>query len=397
MDEVAAHRDWLVEELKAAGAISSAAVEAAFREVPRHRLLETFYVMQPGSAHPRRVDHDPGDTDHDDLAQIYADVALGTRLDEGWPTSSMSQPSLVARMLELLDLEPGMKVLEIGAGTGYNAALVAELVGDQRLVVSIDIAEDVVAQTRRLLAVAGFSDIVLICRDGFEGAPEHGPFDRIVATVACPDISPLWADQLAAGGCMLIPIEHAGCHPLVRVEHGQDGLRGRVVGHSGFMAARGGLSPLEWWRPRLHVPPKYQPNLETPPDAPVHEESAWEGFGVGEPIWGGRCTTDQLDLGFYVAVRDRRAIWGGDHVGLTEGPTGWALATPEGIRCFGDRRLRDDLHRLYRDWRALGRPHVSAYRLTFLPREHAGPNTGSSVWEVERHHHRQQVTLPQAQ
>ncbi len=288
----------------------------------RHRLLETFYVTEPGAPRPRRIDHDPDDPDSEHLDLIYTDRSLVTRMEDGWPTSSTSQPSLVARMLELLDLEPGMSVLEIGTGTGYNAALLAELVGGQRLVVSVDIAQDVVAQTRRLLAAAAYDDVVLVCRDGFEGAAEHGPFDRIVATVACPDLSPHWGEQLAPDGEMLIPLEHAGCHPLVRARSSRDGLRGRVVGHSGFMAARGGLSPLEWWRPRLHAPPYYQPNLETPSEAAVHEEPVWEEFGHGEPIWGGRCTTDQLDLGFYVAVRDRRAIWGGDHVGLTEGAAG---------------------------------------------------------------------------
>lgn len=391
-----AHRDRLVDELKAEGAIRSARTEAAFRTVARHRLLETFYMREPGAPRPRRIHQDPDDPDPEHLALVYSDTALATRLEDGWPTSSTSQPSLVARMLELLDLEPGMKVLEIGTGTGYNAALLAELVGDQRLVVSIDLVEDVLVQTRRLLAAAGYGDVVLVCRDGFEGVPEHAPFDRIVATVACPDLSPHWGEQLASDGSMLIPLEHAGCHPLVHVQHVRGELRGRVVGHSGFMAARGGLSPLEWWRPRLHAPPDYQPNLETPPGAHVHEEPVWQDFGDGEPIWGGRCTTDQLDLGFYIAVRDRRAIWGGDHVGLTEGPAGWVLASAAGIRWLGDRRLRDDLHSLHREWVSLGRPPTSAYQLTFLPPAQAEHRPSSSSWQVDRRHFVQLTTLPRS-
>ena len=77
-----------------------------------------------------------------------------------------------------------MKVLEVGAGTGYNAALLAEIVGDQRLVVTVDVLEDVVEQTRRLLAGAG-TRRSRCCWDGFDGVPEQAPFDRIVATVGC--------------------------------------------------------------------------------------------------------------------------------------------------------------------------------------------------------------------
>lgn len=114
------------------------------------------------------------------------------------PASSTTQPSLVADMLELLELTRGVRVLEVGAGTGYNAALLAELVGDQRLVITVDVAEDVMAQTRRLLAGAGYPGITVLCRDGFDGVPERAPFDRIVATVGCADISPHWAEQLAS-------------------------------------------------------------------------------------------------------------------------------------------------------------------------------------------------------
>lgn len=100
-------------------------------------------------------------------------------------------------MLELLDLAPGLNVLEIGAGTGYNAALMAELVGDQHLVVTLDVLEDVVEQTRRLLARAGYPEIAVLWRDGVQGAAERAPFDRIVATVGRSDLSPRWAEQLA--------------------------------------------------------------------------------------------------------------------------------------------------------------------------------------------------------
>ena len=119
--EIRAMVNWYVDELKAAGAIGPAAVERAFRTVQRHRLLETFYYRDGGDF--RTVEHDPGRPRRDHLALIYADTVLATRHIDGRPASSTSQASLVARMLELLDLGEGMKILEVGAGTGYNAAL----------------------------------------------------------------------------------------------------------------------------------------------------------------------------------------------------------------------------------------------------------------------------------
>ena len=119
--ELRAMVDRYSSELKAAGAIESAAVERAFRTVERHRLLETFYYR--GAEGTRTLEHDPGHPRRDHLALIYADTVLATRHIDGRPASSTSQASLVARMLELLDLGEGMKILEVGAGTGYNAAL----------------------------------------------------------------------------------------------------------------------------------------------------------------------------------------------------------------------------------------------------------------------------------
>jgi protein-L-isoaspartate(D-aspartate) O-methyltransferase len=129
-------------------------VERAFRAVDRHRLLETFrHRTDEGSVEIRQ---DPERPRRERLEIIYADNALATRHIGGWPTSSTSQASLMARMLELLDLAEGMKMLEIGAGTGYNAALMAEIVGDQRLVTTVDVLADAVEQTRRLLTAAGY-------------------------------------------------------------------------------------------------------------------------------------------------------------------------------------------------------------------------------------------------
>jgi protein-L-isoaspartate(D-aspartate) O-methyltransferase len=275
------------------------------RTVPRHRLLERFWVVDrgvegPGSGVLSAHEIDAGRPDAEALRLAYHDDALVTRVDrEGQATSSTSQPSLVAEMLELLDLRPGMRVLEIGAGTGYNAALLAEILGDQSLVTSVDIDEGVVDQTRRLLAASGYGDITVLLGDGASGAAERGPFDRVVATIGCTDLAPAWIEQLAPGGVALVPLEHGGAHPLVRVQPDGDGARGRVVGRSGFIRIQGALDrPGPWPRPRpLGGAPIERRRLDPALRARLARTPR------------GRHPTPAWDLHLFLALRDHRTSW----------------------------------------------------------------------------------------
>ena len=154
-----------VDALKESGHLVGPTVERAFRRVPRHLFVERFFTG--GEAQGWTLaDHDPDRPDPAHPATIYSDEALATRLVDNRGTSSTSQPSLVARMLHLLELRPGARVLEIGAGTGYNAPLIAAMVGDPRLVTTIDIQEDVADQARRGLARAGLAGATVHHRDG---------------------------------------------------------------------------------------------------------------------------------------------------------------------------------------------------------------------------------------
>jgi len=379
--DVRARIERYADELRASGAIRSPRVDGAFRTVQRHRLLETFYYQDAGSR--VTVRHDPGHPRPDHLGLIYADTALATRYIGGLPSSSTSQASLVARMLELLDLRAGMKVFEVGAGTGYNAALMAEIVGDQRLVVTVDVLSDVVDQTARLLSAAGYPGIRVLLRDGFAGVPEGAPFDRIVATVGCSDLSPHWAGQLADGGLMLVPLEHAGHHPLVLVRNDGGVLRGRVVLWTGFMPVRGplhieGLSPRGWV-------------MADPADV-IHEPAPEPRFGPRRPDEPGLPCGEESDFLFFLGLADRRACSAPQGAGLSNDVDGWAFMARDGIRWWKDVDLADELDRHYRDWDARGRPMVGDYQVSFLPIEaECDPPRGG--WQIKRRFYRELVTL----
>jgi protein-L-isoaspartate(D-aspartate) O-methyltransferase len=206
--------------------VGDPAVAEAFVRVPREHFVRA--VVDPAG---RRVPVTPD--------QVYSDEALVTRLRDGMPSSSSSQPSLMADMLAKLRLRPGHRVLEVGTGTGYNAALIATITGAP--VVTVDVQPDVVADATAALARAGAGDAVTaLVADGYLGAPGHGPFDRIIATVGIGGVPPAWLEQLAPDGLILGPVEHGGIQPCLTVT---PGLEGRGAARSGFMLAAGALHP----------------------------------------------------------------------------------------------------------------------------------------------------------
>jgi protein-L-isoaspartate(D-aspartate) O-methyltransferase len=150
-----------------------------------------------------------------------------------------SAPGIVAQMLEQLDVQPGHRVLEIGAGTGYNAALLAHLVGPDGHVTTIDIDGDVVDAARSGLAAAGYGNVHVICGDGEYGYPGHAPYDRIIVTAGAWDVPPAWSDQLTMDGRIVVPLRVRGLTRSVALERGNGFWRSRSMIYCGFIPMRG--------------------------------------------------------------------------------------------------------------------------------------------------------------
>ncbi|WP_037859760.1 methyltransferase domain-containing protein [Streptomyces sp. NRRL S-340] len=202
----AAARAALVREIEESGAWARDPVwREAFEEVPRHLFVPYYYVTGP-RGYERRWGESPDAAARERwLRGAYADVPLATRLRDGELVSSSSQPSLMAQMLAELRVTDGDRVLEIGAGTGYNAALLAHRLGDDGLVTTIDLEPEITESARRHLAAAGHHPVV-VTGDGARGVPERAPFDRIIATCALPAVPPAWLAQCAPGARILLPI-----------------------------------------------------------------------------------------------------------------------------------------------------------------------------------------------
>jgi protein-L-isoaspartate(D-aspartate) O-methyltransferase len=113
-------------------------------------------------------------------------------------------------MLGLLGAQPGDRALEVGAGTGYNAALLAEIVGPEGSVTTIDIHPDVTAQARRALDATGYERVRVVTGDGGLGDPDNGVYDRMIVAVGPWDLPPAWFDQLRVGGTLVVPLHWRG-------------------------------------------------------------------------------------------------------------------------------------------------------------------------------------------
>ncbi|MEV2276998.1 methyltransferase domain-containing protein [Nocardiopsis sp. NPDC049922] len=119
--------------------------------------------------------------------------------------------SVIERHLPLLDIEPGMRILEVGTGSGYSTAVLAELTGPEGRVVSVDVEPDLITRAERLHRDAGYTTITSLAGDGYRGAPGHGPFDRLIAWTTPPHLPTAWAEHVCPGGLIVAPLV---CAPI---------------------------------------------------------------------------------------------------------------------------------------------------------------------------------------
>ncbi|MDT3398554.1 methyltransferase, FxLD system [Streptomyces sp. B1866] len=203
----------LLDLLTAEGTLTSDRVETAMREVPRHEFV-------PAAS----------------LEEAYADQAVITkRGSDGAALSCASMPSVVAMMLQQLDVRPGQRILEIGAGTGYNAALLAHLTGKEGQVTTVDIDPEVTAAAEKALEATGYGCVHVTTRGGVLGDSEHAPYDRLILTVGAWDLPPAWWDQLAVGGRLVVPLRWRGQTRSVAFVREADSLRSDDVELCGFV------------------------------------------------------------------------------------------------------------------------------------------------------------------
>lgn len=175
----------LILAMQRAGVLTDEAIAAAFAAVPR----DAFLPGVPPS-------------------EVYLDRAVITKRDSsGAAVTSASQPSMMAEMLAQLNLSEGMNILEIGAGTGYNAALIQTIVGRQGRITTLELDNDTAAQAEENLYRAGVNGVHIVTSDGAAGYAPRAAYDRILSTAAVWDIPPAWVRQLKPRGRIVAPLQ----------------------------------------------------------------------------------------------------------------------------------------------------------------------------------------------
>ena len=352
----------LVENLVTKGAIVTPPVREAFASVPRHRFVPNV-----------------------DLEAAYADQPVFIRWEDGTPISSSTQPTMMAIMAEQLRLEPGSRILEIGAGTGYNAAILAHVAGESGHVVTVDIDQDIVDEAAGNLSKAGYDGVVAVCRDGFKGFPPGQPYDRIMVTVGAQDVSPHWVEQLRDGGIMVVPVWFRGYRLSVALIKREDRLESLSASPCMFIPIRGSADRAEGYFPvgsASHDATQMYLGMEQ--DDPDYRDLLDRLFAPGgrlrdiERSLAGQFHTQDLSSGLYMflTAHPRISIVHWETVdGLFQG-AGYALIDvetmsaavlsddhPDRVMVYGDDAAYAELIGLLDRWDETGRPSIHNLRI----------------------------------
>ncbi|MEU9125243.1 methyltransferase [Streptomyces sp. NPDC048506] len=336
------------------------ALERALRTVPRHLFLPERVWCSDGQGGydlcDRTVDPDRW------LEAAYSDVSLVTQFTDSLPTSSASMPSMVLRTLllaGLATLSRPLNVAELGTATGFNAALLCALLGDQA-VTTIELDAALADVGERNLRAAGYTPKV-VRGDAAAGWPDRAPYDLILATFSVDRLPPAWTAQTAPGGRIITPWNSAWCcyGTLALTTHQDGSAQGRFHRFAAFM-------PMRCPHPAPGTPGPTTP--DGPPQTATSTLSPWA-------VAGG-----DLDAEFHVglSVPGASFAWdtSGDHapvrleVADTTGPS-WVTVDYDGhhndrfaVAQSGPRRLWDEISAAYDRWLTLGRPSVDEHGLT---------------------------------
>ncbi len=348
-----------VDELASHDGLLSPEWEAAFRRVPRHAFVPRIIGCSPANEDGLKegfvldADHDADEW----LRLVYSNRVLMVVLkEEPERFSSSSRPSVMTRFLRLLDVQNGNTVLEIGTGTGYNAALLCERVGSDH-VTTIDVDAELVDAARAALAACGYTPTVAFA-DGFYGCQSRAPYDRIIATCAVARIPPAWRDQLGPDGLLVAPLHN---NLLVGLRRQPDGsLVGRCdLWGADFMELRSPEAPSPDERPANATEPRSTRTIARPPSWYL---SMYLRFFAGLLTPGLRFSGSDGDVDWALTTVD--GSWG-----RVEGEAGEYRVTQ-----VGEQRPWELYEAAARQWDGLGRPRWDRYGLTVRP------DGGQFIW-----------------
>ncbi|MFG1956483.1 methyltransferase domain-containing protein [Nonomuraea sp. NPDC049028] len=353
----------------------SPSITDAVHAVPRHLFIPAVGLVVEEEGAPYLIDRDADPATWWDT--VYSGSIIVTQLDDGASgldalhsnsTSSASAPSTVADLLNHLAPEPGHRVLEIGTGTGYTAALLSHLVGDQGEVTSIEVDPQVAEQAAKNLAASGTHPRLLV-GDGALGCADGEPYDRVHVTCGIRTIPYAWVKQTRPGGVIVLPWHPGyGTSHALRLEVRDDGTAiGRAVGYASYMMMRS-----QRLKPGEDPPPgKGRRHYRTALDP-----RALDRLGAGADLAIGALTGLRSHT---TEGADEDSEYVRTWIYDPDDGRSWAVATwrpgsvGHGVQQVGDRPVWDEVVQAYAQWVSWGEPHWRRYGLTVAP-------DGQSIW-----------------
>jgi protein-L-isoaspartate(D-aspartate) O-methyltransferase len=373
--DLAARMDRLIAGIRPAGEVGDR-VEQAIRAVPRHLFIPPVGLISPrrtGHAYVIDRDADPGAW----WDAVYSDTSIVTQLDDGATglrdlkgdyTSSASAPSTVADLLSLLAPEPGDRVLEIGTGTGWTAALLAHLVGASGSVTSIEVDASIAEQAAKNLAAFG-TPAHLVAGDGADGCPDHAPYERVHVTCGIRTVPYAWIEQSRPGAVIVLPYcPGFGTNHALRLVVTPDGTaQGRIPGFASYMimrsqrrtADRPARGPADEHHLTTRIDPRTIADAPAGADLAISALTGLSSNGSAEPDEDGPLYR----------------MWVSD----PDNPYSWAAVDwRPGVSDYevyqvGDRPLWDEVTEAYARWVSWGEPDYRRFGMTVTPE-------GQRIW-----------------
>lgn len=363
----------------------------AVAATPRHMFVHRFRLGggplpgPSGQAPLRDNDADPLAA----LADIYSDAVMA-HVDAGGDRlpSTNSQPSYVLWLLEMLDLQPGQRVLEIGSGSGWLAAVMARLVGESGRVTGLEIIPELAVQSQTDLARLGIGNVSVLATDGARGHAAGAPFDRVMITAATWDFPEVLFDQMIEGGRVLVPIElrGGGCQVTVLRRDGQKFVAERAV--PGWFvpllgpeqhrpALRVAVAELPFWKEIGGLPPRRVAlPLATGPGAAGSTVTAFRAFL-------GRTAADFAIFGDGEEPEQRPWLPAEPFGILDRVARSVAMWRQGELLSYGGESAMQELVRAYTSWTSYGLPGPAGFALEVI-RSGSAPSGNGRAWMEAR-------------
>ncbi len=360
------YREKLVSHLRAQDYLHREDVERAFLSIPREDFIWSVWKKENGEwkSYPVKKNELSQET----AEMIYKDSSIPILVENDEIISSSSQTAVMSVMIEEADIRRGDKVLEIGTGSGYNAAIINQIVGKEGKVVTLEINDTVYNLAKAAFKNTGLSeDIVLLKRDAVTGVPEHAPFDVIIVTTSSPEIPHIWFDELKEGGRIVMPYVVRGSEILIRLVKLNDYiLFGEGIHYVVFTRLKGVSATKHF--------PLFKNEF-------ISLKEIIEEYGmVDAPLtrtFSSLSRRDRLDFAFFVATHcensfsmlteDEKKVYG---IIMEEGSGMGVIAILEDrVIKWGAHSAHYEFKNLFNRWKELGKPGLRDYKILFTKKK----------------------------